>query len=228
MFVLGFVQLGRQQRRCTRSRFGIELLLRTRSLQTVDRSSVYDLVHRFRKTITFAYTNIGYTAVIGRGNVRTDHVIGAFAPRVFDHVCVSRHSSSSLGKTAIRRILLVLQSGFFVCSRFLPFATLFHADDNSDGNEYYQRDDGGDRNDEHDVLRRKVRIGGYSSARRGARRHLLALATQETGRTVALVTVDAIRASGTVLTGFELTFVDFFATVFSCETRCALTLVIID
>jgi hypothetical protein len=222
------VEFGGQEGRSTRSRFGIELLLRTRSLQTVHWPSVYDLVHRFGEAVALAHTNVGHTAVVRRGNVRTDHVVGAFAPRIFDHVSVGRDGRPPLGEAAVRGVLLVLQSGFLVRPRLLPLASLFQADDHADRDQCHQRYERGDRRDDDDVLRRQVRFGGHPRTRRRARRHFLALAALEAGRAETLEPGDALHASASVLARFELAFVYFFAAVFSCETGRALALVIVD
>lgn len=162
------MQFRGEQSRSARTRLSVELLLGARPLQAVDRPSIYDLVQGLGEAFAVIHADIRHAAVVGRGQVRADYVVGAFSPRVLDHVRIGGHRGAALGEAAVGGVLLVLESGFLVGAGFFAFSALFQADYHADGYEDDEGHEGGDGSDYHHVFGGEVGFGGDSSARRGA------------------------------------------------------------
>lgn len=131
------------------------------------------------EAVAVVYADVGYAAVVGRGQVRAYYVVGALSPGVLDHVRVGRHRGAALGEAAVGRVLFILKPSFLVGASFLALPALFQADNHANGHENDEGYEGGDGSDDHYVLGGEVGFRRDPSARRGAGRDFFAFAAQE-------------------------------------------------
>lgn len=135
MLVFGLVHFGSQQGGSAGARFDVQLLLGPRPLQTVDGSTVYDLMHGFREPVHFRHADVGNAALVGRRQIRAGRVIRTFAPRVLYHVGLGR----SLREAAVGGVLLVLKTSLLVRACLLLLPPLLKAHYYSDSDQHHQR-----------------------------------------------------------------------------------------
>lgn len=222
------MQFGREQGRGPSARFGVQLLLGARPLQAVDGPPVDHLVQRLGKPLAIVDAHVGDAALVGRGEVRAEHVVGALAPRVLDHVRIGGHGGAALREAAVRRVLLVLESGLLVGAGLLALPALLQADYHADGHQHHQGHERGYRRDHHHVLGGEVGFRGDSGAGGGAGGDLFAFPPQEARGAEALEAVDSVHARAAVLAGVHLAFVYFVAAVFAGEAGRTFALVVVD